>query len=290
MRNNSDRLNLPDNDPAIAKVLSSKMEGDLKQKETLDMNFAIPTEFVALPSRGRFYPEEHPLCEQESVEIRFMTAKDEDILTSKSLLKQGIALEKFIDGIVVNKRIKSKDLLSGDKNAILVAARSTGFGPEYTTKVTCPNCSSTSQHTFDLSEISMKEDPDFEELGVSQTQDGTFLMTLPKSGLEVEFKLLSGREEMELVSFMDKREKRGLPQSPVTTQLSFIIVSVNGDRDRAKISNYVESLPSLDSRKLRDAYGKIVPNLNMKQEFSCSKCSYEEEVDIPITVDFFWSR
>ena len=288
MRKNSDRVGPAEQDQGIAQVLAAKLQEDLKTNT--EINISSPTEFVRLPSVGKYYPEGHALKDQEFVEIRYMTAKDEDILTSKSLLRQGIALDRFIDNILINKRVKSKDLLSGDKNAILVAARTTGFGPEYVTKVTCPNCGSVGQHEFDLSEVSTKEAPDFEELGITLTSDGNFLVTLPRTNADVEIKLLSGKEETELVSTMEKREKKGLPQSAVTTQMLFITVSVNGDHDRTRILKFLENLPSYDSRYLRDIYSKIVPNLDMKQEFECSKCGYNEEVEIPITVDFFWSR
>jgi len=104
------------------------------------MNFVIPTELVELPSRGQGYPPDHPLFNQEMVEIRHMTAKDEDILTSRSLLKKGVALDRLIDNILVNKKIRSMHLLSGDRSAIVIEARKYAYGNEYKTKITCPNC------------------------------------------------------------------------------------------------------------------------------------------------------
>ena len=104
------------------------------------LNFATPTEFVDLPSKGAYYPEGHPLHGQSSIEIKFMTARDEDILTSPTLLKKGLAIDKFLQNIIVNRAINVDTILSGDKNAILVASRINGFGAEYITKVSCPAC------------------------------------------------------------------------------------------------------------------------------------------------------
>ena len=101
-------------------------------------SFATPTEFVELPTQGKYYPEGHPLHGEESIEIRYMTAKDEDILTSETLLKKGLAIERLLQSVIVNKAIDVNTLYVGDKNAILIAARITGYGNQYTTRTLCP--------------------------------------------------------------------------------------------------------------------------------------------------------
>ena len=115
------------------------------------LEFVTPTEFVELPSRGVGYPDGHPLSGQDTIEIKYMTAKHEDILTSKSLLKNGKAIEKLIASLICDTGIKSTSLLSCDRNAIIIAARSSGYGTDYNTKVTCPNCGTVAKRTFDLS-------------------------------------------------------------------------------------------------------------------------------------------
>lgn len=290
MRNNSNRL-----------VASSPQDGDLsaqmlsQNKEIISVdsegifNFTTPTEFVELPSKGRYYPEGHILHNVESLEIRFMTAKDEDILTSKSLIKQGVVIDRLVDNLLVDKRVKASVMLSGDKNAILVAARATAFGSEYVTKMTCPSCNYVSDYTFDLAEIQAKEIPDLEQLGVEETEDGTFVFKTPKTNVEVEIKILSSKEEADIVQSMDKRSKKGLPESALTTLLSAIIVSVNGVTNKVQLYQFVENLPTQDSRHIKNIYQKILPSLDMRQQFACPNCSFNQEVDIPITVDFFWS-
>lgn len=290
MRNNSNRF-----------VASSPQDGDIsaqmlsQDKEILSVdgngvfNFTTPTEFVELPSKGKYYPEDHILHNVESLEIRFMTAKDEDILTSKSLIKQGVVIDRLVDNILVDKRIKAIEMLSGDKNAILVAARATAFGSDYTTKMTCPSCNYISDYTFDLNEVNPKEIPNLEELGVEETEDGTFTFRTPKTNVEVEIKILSSKEEAQILQSMDKRSKKGLPESALTTLLSAIIVSVNGITNKVQLFQFVENLPTQDSRHIKNTYQKILPALDMRQHFSCPNCSFNQEVDIPITVDFFWS-
>ena len=143
IRNNQDRLGAMHPD-----------SGDLPPQQTKSpLDYISPTELVELPSKGKYYPPNHPLYNKDTVEIRLMTAKDEDVLTSQSLLKKGVALDRFIDGIIKVKGVNSANLLVGDKNAILIAARISGYGPEYNAKVTCPSCGANNKHEFYLDNL-----------------------------------------------------------------------------------------------------------------------------------------
>ena len=286
MRDNSKRIKPNLTDDASSVIVTKSQQQDINQNI---FNFATPTDFVKLPSGGKYYDPSHPLHNVDTVEIRYMTAKDEDILTSKALIKQGIVIDRLIESVVLDKRIKAADLLSGDKNALLVGARTTGFGPEYKTNITCPSCGTVNKYSFDLSDINFKPEPDYEDLEVEPTEEGTFIFKLPRTGVNVEVKLLTGNDEYQLIQTMERREKKGLPISVTTTQLMSIIVSVNGVTNRQQISEFISNMPSYDSRHLREVYAKLVPNIDMVQEFQCEKCGTEKEVDIPITVDFFWT-
>lgn len=279
MRDNSKRLSASA-DPAPAAMLDSASL----------LDFSTPTEIVDLPSRGRFYPEGHPLCGAETVEIKFMTAKDEDILTSPTLLKKGLAIDRLIQNVLVDKRINPLTLLAGDKNAILVASRINGFGAEYVTKFTCPSCTTSKDHTFDLSEVGEYLGDDFGDYEVSSTENGTFIVSLPRTNFNVEVKLLNGRDENEIAKQMEANKKSKKTESFLTDQMRKIIVSINGVEDRNLINQAIDALPAFDSRYLRTAYAKIVPGVDMTQHFSCEGCGYEKEVEIPMTVDFFWSK
>jgi hypothetical protein len=280
MRDNNKRLSAgADPAPAVAD----------DAKPSLD--FATPTELVDLPSKGKFYSEGHPLYNQETIEIKYMTARDEDILTSPSLLKKGLAIDRFLQNVIRNQRINVGSLLTGDKSAIIVASRINGFGAEYKTKVTCPNCITVSEYTFDLDGVEHYYGDDLENYDVVPSDRGTFIVKLPRTKFEVEVRLLTGRDENELAAKMQSSQKRSNKiETNLTDQLKKVIVSVNGVEDIQSIHQVVNNLPAYDSRYLRGAYAKITPGLDMTQHFGCPACGFEKEVDIPLTVDFFWSK
>ena len=252
------------------------------------LSFVVPTEFIDLPSGGRFYPEGHPLHGQECIEIKQMTAKEEDILTSRALLKKGIALDRIIESVIVNKGVNPQDLLIGDRNAIIVATRVSGYGQEYVTGVTCPNCSHSQKYAFDLNEGMVYHGEDVADLDVVDHGDGTFSTTLPRSGFEVSFRLLTGRDEKKLADLAEQTRKRKRPDRVITTQLASMIVAINGESNPATISQAIEVLPSMDSRHLRAAYKIAAPNVDLSQHFECEECGHEETMEVPLTADFFW--
>ena len=216
MRNNLDRLGLENNKPQ-----------DDNASTTSTLSFVVPTEIVDLPSKGFYYPEGHPLHGKDTIEIRFMTAKDEDTLTNQSLLKKGLALEKVLQDIIVDKSILLDDVLIGDKNAIIVAARKSAYGAEYETKVTCPSCGKVQQHLFDLNECSVTELVDLsilEEQEIKMTEWGTFLVSLPVSKLVVELKLLTSKDETFLAKkIREAQQNKKEIDSVLSTQLRMMI-------------------------------------------------------------------
>ncbi len=254
------------------------------------LSFSVPTEFVDLPSGGRFYPEGHTLHNVESVEIKFMTAKEEDILTSQSLLKKGIAIDRLLQSVIIDKKIKVQDLLIGDKNALLIAARVTGYGGEYNASIRCPSCGSTEEHDFDLESLNSLSGEDPDEYGATVTENGTFIATLPKTGLNVEVRFLNGSDEKYVAQQTKMNKKNNLSDSPLSTQLRRMIVAVNGSRDGASINNLVNNMPAFDSRYLRGLYSKLSPNVDMNFNFECSTCGHEQTMEVPLTAEFFWPR
>ena len=283
-RNNPDRTgaHTADADATIPAV----QQGQQSTGETF--SFVVPTEFVELPSRGVVYAQTHPLHGQQSVEIRHMTTKEEDILTSRALLKQGIALDRVIKNLVVDKRINPDDLIVGDKNAIIVAARISGYGADYTTSVTCPVCAAISKYSFNLHESRVYDGADASSLDIVATENGTFRVELPLTKLDVEFKLLTGADEKRIVKSMEMERKRKSAEKNVSRQLKTMIVSVNGEDSPAAINELVDNMPSLDARHLRLAYKLSAPNIDLTQSYECSDCGHEQEMEVPLTADFFW--
>jgi len=221
-----------------------------------------------------------------------MTAKDEDILTSQTLLKKGIAIERLLQNIIVDKSIRIDELLVGDKNALIVATRITGYGEDYDINITCPVCNASNPHTVNLSELktSYVDDDLLTEFNIDKTDNNTFVITLPKSKVNVEVRLLNGRDERQLMVKSEQRKKHKLLEAVLTDQFKSFIVSVNGNDQEKTVSSFIDNMPAYDSRYLRNIYTNITPNIEMQEYFSCLECGNTTEVDVPFTVQFFWPK
>lgn len=252
------------------------------------LNFVVPTEFVVLPSGGRYYPPAHPLHKQETIEIRHMTTKEEDLLTSRALIKKGIVLDRLLDSVIINKSIRASELLVGDRNAIIVSARISGYGADYTTKVTCPSCGTVQDHDFDLNNLDVYNGDNLLEEHATLNDDGTFTTTLPVTKLEINFKLLNGYDEKNLLSQLENARKSKSDENLITRQLKTIVASVNGDSSQETINYVINNIPSMDARHLRYVNKLATPNIDMTQHFECQSCGYEQELEVPLTADFFW--
>tara|TARA_R110000824_G_scaffold353385_1_gene540571 strand:+ start:3224 stop:4078 length:855 start_codon:yes stop_codon:yes gene_type:complete len=262
------------------------------QGERGPLDFSIPTEFVDLPSEGRYYPENHPLHGKETVEIKYMTAKEEDILTSPSLLKKGMTIDRLLRSILMDKTIDPQHLLSGDRNAIIIATRKTGYGEEYKARIGCPACFNTSVWEVNLDDLDITEGGAQSATGydVVENDDATFTVTLPKSKVKVGVKLFTGREEKALSTAIEKRKKHKLDENNLTEQLRTMIVSVNGSRQISDIERFINFVPAFDSKYLRNTYTKLMPNIDMTSDFECPECSYESPMEVPLTAEFFWPK
>lgn len=282
-RDNEKRSGAGAQPPASALVPSGNESGQT-------LAFSAPSEFVELPSGGKLYPKEHPLHGVDAVEIRHMTAREEDILTNTALIKKGVAVDRMLQNIVKTPGVKVEDMLVGDKNALTVAARITGFGPDYKTKIRCPSCAETSEFGFDLNEgkhVGCDELPE----GVEATEDGTFIITgLPNTTSAIEVRLMTGRDEQALAKAQEQKKKHNMAPSLVTDQLKMIIVSIDGEQDHKKIGFFVENMPLLTAKALRKVYREITPNLDLTQNYSCRNCGFEEEMEVPFTAEFFWPK
>tara|TARA_Y100000034_G_scaffold117484_1_gene156991 strand:+ start:877 stop:1728 length:852 start_codon:yes stop_codon:yes gene_type:complete len=282
VRNNEERVGSPaPTAPPPPPITEPAAEASADQP----FSFVTPTEFVELPSKGKLYPKDHPLHNAETIEIRYMTAKDEDTLTSASLLKKGIALDRLLQNVIVDKNIKADDLLVGDKNAVLVATRISGYGPEYPTKVQCASCGSVSTHEFNLADVEVNDGSN-----IDLDENGIFYCNLPKMKLRLGLRLLYGVDEKKLTKVAARRKKQKLPEAAMTDQFRAIIASVNDSTDQKHISSLIDNMPAQDSRWLRLYYSTVIPNMDLNQEYECSACGIAEEVVIPFTTEFFWPK
>ncbi len=266
-----------------------------KQMGQNTLNFVAPTEFVEIPSLGKFYREGHPLHGVTSVEIKQMTAKEEDILSSKSLLKQGVAVDRFLQSVLVDKKITTESLLVGDKNALIVAARCSGYGVDYSTTLTCPNCTAQTETEIDLLEATQlnhgyieKEAESPIEGVVGPTNLGNYLITLPQTKATFEVRLMTGKEEKAFTKRVETRRKKKQGEAMMTDQFKIFTMSINGINIARQMYAFIDNLPVKDSRFLRAAYNQLSPALQLKHDFECGECGYEQEVEVPITAQFFW--
>jgi hypothetical protein len=239
----------------------------------------FPSEVIDLPSEGKLYPEGHP-CKNGKIEIKYMTAKEEDILTSQNLIKKGVVIDRLIDSLILTNGVKCDDLLMGDKNAVMVAARVLAYGPEYTCEVTNPKTGEVINHTFNLADCPFKKLPD-------ETVENKFEVNLPISKKKITFKLLTGKEENAVEDEIKASAKIGTDVKPeLTTRLRHTITSVDGDESVSTINNFVQILLARDSMYLRNEIRKITPDIELEQEIELGGESVT--VDIPMTVGFFW--
>ena len=244
-----------------------------------DFGFEIPVETVPLPSGGKCYESEHPLHGKETVEIRAMTAKEEDILTSKALIKKGTVISHLIKSCMIDKRVDPDSLLAGDRNALMVALRVTGYGTDYRVEVDCPACGERSKHNFNLAELPVKR------LAIDPVAAGTnvFETTLPVSKAKVRWKLLTGADEQEIMTMSERRKKQGQrSENLITERLKYSMVSANGISDRTKIDMLVKSLPARDSLYLRKHIDAAEPGIDMKAWMDCPSCFEHSEVRLPL--------
>lgn len=242
----------------------------------------FPTETVTLPSKGLLYPKESPLSAGE-IEMRYMSAKHEDILTNTNFIRQGTVIDKLLQALIVTK-INYDELLIGDKNAVLIAARILGYGADYSFKYTNDRGQEVNT-SINLSTLTEKEvDESLFKAGVNE-----FTFVTPKIGDTLTFKLLSHGDEKKIDAEIKGLQKiNPNSSSDVTTRLKYMITSVNGERDIKTVREFVDNyLLAPDARALREYYTKVQPDVNLK--FIPEDENYTGEgIAIPISLSFFW--
>lgn len=283
MSRNKDRLGSGESTPEATSPPVAAMDSNI-------FSFVAPTEFVKLPSEGRHYSPDHPLFNQQTIEIKQMTAKEEDILTSMTLLQNGLALERLLDSIIVDKNIRASSLFVGDRNAIVISARVSGYGNIYRTEITCPECVTQQKHNFNLNDAEIRTTTQILSMlpsGINVTDEGLYSVLLPKSQLTIVLRLLTGGDENQLSTAIETNKKQK-SEKLVTTQLAYMISSVNGNSTREAIEYVSNNLPSSDSAFLRSIYKKIIPNVDLNLSFSCENCPHTDNMEVPLTAEFFW--
>jgi len=267
------------------------MAEDVKtQAQPTSTKKEFPTEIVTLPSKGYFYPEDNALSSGK-VRIKYMTAREEDILTSRNLINKGIVLDELLKSLIVDngegKPIIMDDLLLGDKNSILISARILGYGAEYEFEMNDPSTGEKVKDSIDLNQLSTK-DVDLKSYTKGQNK---FTFQLPITDTNIEFRLLTHKDEKEIdieLKKLKKFTKAGGVEPEITTRMKRAITSVDGDTDRGVINKYVDTeFLAQDARAFREYLGSVSPDVDMRYYYT-SDDGTETEVQVPMTVGFFW--
>jgi len=253
-----------------------------------DFGWEVPVELVPVPSEGLVYSKESGLFGVKGLEIKSMTAREEDILTSRALIKKGTVISELVRACLINKNIDVRNMLVGDRDALMVSIRITGYGSSYNASVDCPSCgTSHKDHEFDLSELAIKR------LELNPVSEGVneFEFDLPVSKKKVTFKFLTVNDDDTMNTERERKQKlfgSDYIAGTVTEALNAHIVSVDGIRDRSKISMFVNKMPALDSAKLRKYIAENKPGLDMSAQLRCQNCNAINRIDLPLGISFFW--
>ena len=239
--------------------------------------FKFPTEIIELPSKGLIYPADNPLSSGK-IEMKYMTAKEEDILTNQNYIQKGVVLDKLLQSLIVSK-INYNDLLIGDKNAIMIAARILSYGANYEFMY------DGMPQSIDLSKLEAKPlHPELEKADKNE-----FSFTLPETGNIITFKLINHGDEGKI-----EQEIKGLQKinkestSEVTVRLSHIITSINGSTEKKDIRDFVNNyFLAKDARAFRAYYNEVSPDIDLQVSL-VNADGVEEDADLPIGINFFW--
>ena len=236
--------------------------------------FKFPSETVKLPSKGHFYTEDNPLSKGE-VEMKYMTAREEDILTNSNYIQKGIVLDKLLESLIISPKIDLDEMLLGDKNSLLIASRILGYGKDYKFKLAGV------EETIDLTQLKNIE-IDFKSYPKGSNK---FEYTLPNSGTKITFKILNGKDEKTIQKEIDGYKKIDKDASPeISTRLRTMITSVEGDDSQKTINDFVNNyLLAMDSRKFRKHYQSVIPDVDLS-----FRSQGGEKRTIPINLNFFW--
>ncbi len=271
--------NKPMSDAELKAVATAKYNAQPQEEE---QTFDFPTEIVELPSKGKFYPKDNAL-HKGTVEMKYMTAKEEDILTNQSFIKQGVVLDKLFKSLIVSP-INYHELLLCDKNAIMIAARVLGYGKEYPIKLKHPETAEDLDYTVDLTQLKERE-IDWNLIKEGQNE---FEFELPHSKRKVIISLLTHGKQRKIDT-----ELKGLAKlkknASLTTMLKYVIVALDGERDSTLIRKFVDNeLLALDSRAIRQFLTKITPDIDLTVEVPDGESGDTFPVSFGFGLDLFW--
>lgn len=243
----------------------------------------FPTEVISLPSEGKCYPESNPLS-KGTLEIKYMTAKEEEILASQNLIKKGIVLDKLFESIIVDKSINADDIILGDKNAIMLATRILGYGHEYKVEME-DELGRKNEVIVDLRKIQTRD------VNVSAlSRDNVYTFTTPTTKNVIQFKLLTHGDEKKIDVDVKSLQKLNKDASfEITTRYRYMILSVDGKNDVGHVTNFINNgFLTKDTKAFREYVRTISPDIEMEFEYENPDTGEKEVRPVPMGVGFFW--
>ena len=256
--------------------------------------YNFPTEIIELPSRGLIYPKDNPLSSGK-IELKYMTAKEEDILTTQFYIRDGSVLDKLFQSLIISngegEPIKYTDLTVGDKNAIMISSRILGYGRDYEVEITDPFSGKKQKESIDLTQFQNKEYDGSAQIELNKNE---FEFLLPHSKRKITFMALTEtkdrkiKHDLEELKKVNKKLKDDVSKE-LTTRLKTVILSVDGEYNQQKINHFVDNeLFALDSRELRKYINEVTPDVDLTYEFISDETGERREINLPMDVSFFW--
>lgn len=276
------------------KDIASQLRNEHEVQQVRDYKF--PTEIIDLPSKGLVYPKDNPLSTGK-IEMKYMTAKEEDILTTQSYIKDGSVLDRLFQSLIISngegQSIKYVDLVTGDKNAIMIAARVLGYGKEYEVEIQDPFSNNKQTDVIDLTQFENKQYDGSTQVELHKNE---FEFTLPTSNRKITFMAMTESKERKVKYEVEeiKKANRKLKDETsreLTTRLKTMILSVDDDHDQKIINHFVDNeLFAVDSKALRGYINKVVPDIDLVWEFVSEETGERREMLLPMDVTFFWPK
>lgn len=248
-----------------------------------EQKFTVPTELIDLPSKGLVYPKENALSSGK-VEMKYMTAREEDILTNVNLLRQGLAIEKVLKSLIKSP-INYEDLTLGDRNGLLIAARILAYGKDYSFLYTNPNTGEEEKVSADLQALEYKN-IDYSLL----SNKNEFEFKLPKSGNTITFKILTVADDKKIDEEIKGIKKNlGQEAGSISTRFKHQIIAINGEYSVKAVRDFIDQgyLLAIDSIELRKYIASVTPDINMNTKVQFNDGTIAD-VSLPMTADFFF--
>ena len=269
----------PLSDKQLKDIAKAKYESKVTEETKV---YDFPTEMVELPSKGKLYPEGSPL-HSGTIEMKYMSAKEEDILTNDSFIKQGVVLDKLFKALIVTP-INYNDLLLCDKNAVMIAARVLGYGKDYEITVNNPKTGEEHKVSVDLTKLAEKEI----DWSAHKSGKNEFEFELPASKRKVLLQLLTQGEQRKIDAELKNLAKLKR-NATLTTTLKYVIIGVDEDKDPVKVRKFIDTeLLAIDSRAVRTYLKTITPEIDLSVDVPDGESGDTFRSPIAIGLDFFW--